>query len=379
MPLHFAPAAAPVIRGQKLRVPGWRWTDLRFLLLLLLPAAAVLALHTHPEQFCWGAAFFYLAVVVLEVLWPNVKKPAAPGSWPSAYFSGILRLYVPMQLVLQFTAAWVAWQSDWATVLGIGFGVGLLTGALGTTVAHELGHSPYRFDRFLAWVLMTSVGYAQFMVEHYRGHHPRASTWADPASSRRGESLWRFLPRTLSGSLVHAWKLEARRLHQLGRPWGRSPLVWSYLVKAFGLLALVAGLLGKVLVFTLVQVAVAVLLLETVNYIEHYGLQRLRRGRHLDRFKQNHAWNANHALTNALLINLQRHSDHHINAWKPYVTLEWTPAIPQLPTGYAGSILLAMVPRVWFAVMNPRLERIRAEHGGDDAPTRPGALGSAVK
>ena len=92
MPPQFALAAAPVIRGQKLREPRWRWTDLRFLLLLLLPAAAVLALHTHPEQFCWGAAFFYLAVVVLEVLWPNVKKPAAPGSWPSAYFSGILRL-----------------------------------------------------------------------------------------------------------------------------------------------------------------------------------------------------------------------------------------------------------------------------------------------
>ena len=201
---------------------------------------------------------------------------------------------------------------------------------------------------------MGSVGYGHFMVEHYRGHHPRAATWDDPASARRGESLWQFLPRTLVGSWASAWRLEAQQLDRLARSWWRSPLLWSVALNA----ALIAVLLAlgqyKVLVFWILQAAFAVWLLESVNYIEHYGLQRNEVAGQREAFDLGHAWNADHVASNSLLANLQRHSDHHMHAWKPWPTLQALPG-PQLPTGYSGCIFLAALPPLWFSLMHPRL------------------------
>lgn len=155
---------------------------------------------------------------------------------------------------------------------------------------------------------------------------------------------------TFAGSFASAWRLEALRLRQRQRGWVASPLLWASVAQGALVLG-VALLLGwAALVFWLVQAAHAVFLLETVNYIEHYGLQR-EPGQPFD---QQHAWNADHLLTNSLLANLQRHSDHHMHAWKPYAELQPLPG-PQLPTGYAGCLFLATVPPLWFAAMEPRL------------------------
>jgi alkane 1-monooxygenase len=244
--------------------------------------------------------------------------------------------------------------ASWPTVLSVAIALGFVTGAQGITFAHELGHSRHRADRALGWVLMTLVGYPQFMVEHYRGHHVRAATHDDPASARAGETLWAFLRRTLGGSLRSAWALEARQLQRLHRGWLASPLLWATAASVGWLLALAALGQWKLLAFWAGQSAFAVWLLETVNYIEHYGLQRrtLADGRP-EPFGVAHAWNADHAVSNSLLANLQRHSDHHMHAWKPFGELAPLPG-PQLPTGYSGCILLASVPPLWFAVMEPR-------------------------
>ena len=239
-------------------------------------------------------------------------------------------------------------------VFAMGLGIGSVTGSQGITYAHELGHSKSKFDRWLGWCLMASVNYSHFMVEHYRGHHPRAATPIDPASARRGETLWRFLPRTLGGSLRSAWQLEAQQLRTLRRGWLRSPLLWATLAQVVGLLFLGTAFGALAVVFWLVQSAYAVFLLETINYIEHYGLQRALVNGRLEPFAVHHAWNADSWLTNSLIANLQRHSDHHMRAWKPYPTLE-SLAGPRLPTGYAGCIWLAAVPPLWFRLMHPRL------------------------
>ncbi len=260
--------------------------------------------------------------------------------------------------------------SAWAAVVVAGLAVGVVTGSQGITCAHELGHSRSRRDRALAWLLMGSVLYAHFMVEHYRGHHVRAATWDDPATARRGESLWRFLPRTLLGCWRSAWRLERQRLRvrqprQAHQPqpqpqpllrlcWRTSPLLWATLAQAAWLLLLASVLGAWALLFWLVQAAHAVFLLETINYIEHYGLQRRVQGGRPEAFGVAHAWNADHALTNAFIINLQRHSSHHLQAWKPYAELQPLPG-PQLPTGYAGCLFLATVPPLWFALMHQRL------------------------
>lgn len=332
-----------------------RWLDLRFALGLALPSLALFNTLARPEHAAIGALLVWLAIAALEAAWPRLRRsPGAPGA---AGLVWLLRLYVPLQLVLLGAGLYAARTAGWPTVIGLAFAIGFVTGAQGITYAHELGHSRRRADRVLAWVLMASVCYPQFMVEHYRGHHVRAATWDDPASARAGESLWRFLPRTLAGSFRGAWRLEGERLGRLGQGWWRSPLLWSHGAGAMVLAVLLGIGSLPMLAFWVLQSVFAIWLLETVNYIEHYGLRRARGadGR-LEPFGLAHAWNADHVLGNSLLANLQRHSDHHMHAWKPFPRLEALPG-PQLPTGYAGCILLAAVPPLWFALMHPRLAR----------------------
>lgn len=290
---------------------------------------------------------------------PGWQQSPAAAPAPARGFRSVLHVHVVLQAgLLTLGVAVATGTASWPAVLALALGVGGVTGSQGITFAHELGHSRARLDRSLAWGLMGSVLYAHFMVEHYRGHHPRAATWADPASAREGESLWRFLPRSLAGSLASAWRLEAARLRQFRRGWVRSMLLWATLLQVAGLAALAVLFGPKALLFWIVQAAYAVFLLEAINYIEHYGLRR-QPGQP---FGVQHAWNADHRATNAVVANLQRHSDHHMHAWKPYETLEPLPG-PQLPTGYAGCLFLASVPPLWFRAMHPRLRSLQGLQG----------------
>jgi alkane 1-monooxygenase len=193
-------------------------------------------------------------------------------------------------------------------------------------------------------VLLVTVSYGHFAVEHNRGHHVRVATPDDPASARLGEGFWRFLPRTLAGSLRHAWVLDRR---EVAITWMATLSLAAALGAAFGPLA-VAFFVG--------QSAMAVTLLEAVNYVEHYGLRRdkLPDGRY-ERQAAHHAWDAYERLSNCFLIHLQRHADNHLHPSRPYAALQPQPQSPRLPMGYAGMLPLAFVPPLWFAVMNPRV------------------------
>jgi alkane 1-monooxygenase len=282
-----------------------------------------------------------------------------PAVAQTAWHRLCIRLHVPLQAGLLGLGLWLVADRGLglAAAAALGLAAGGVTGSQGITFAHELGHSKARVDRVLGWLLMGSVCYAHFMVEHYRGHHPRAATFDDPATARRGESLWAFLPRTLAGSWRSAWRLEAQQRAQFKRGWSRSALFWATLAQVVWLCVLTLWLGPMALVFWLVQSAYAVFLLESVNYVEHYGLQRSRQGSRPEPFGVMHAWNADHLLTNCVTANLQRHSDHHMHAWKPFPELEPLPG-PQLPTGYAGCIYLAAVPPLWFALMHKRLDAL---------------------
>ena len=331
--------------------------QLRFALAWVLPLLVALAAGVSP-WLAWAAMAGCQGALALaeRVPWLQHSPPPVPQT---AWHRACIRAHVPLQAMLLGYGLWLASSQGYgaAAVVALGIGVGGVTGGQGITFAHELGHSRSRLDRVLGWLLMGSVGYAHFMVEHYRGHHPRAATWDDPASARRGESLWRFLPRTLLGSLVSAWRLEAQQLRQLRRSWWRSPLLWASLAQAALLAAIGAWLGALALLFWMVQSAYAVFLLEAINYIEHYGLQRRMQGARPEPFGVMHAWNADHLLTNCTVANLQRHSDHHMHAWKPYPELQALPG-PQLPSGYAGCLMLASIPPLWFAAMHRRLDRL---------------------
>ncbi len=323
---------------------------------VFLSAVAVAAWHA--PWAAWATMAATQLVLALAECVPGLRHspPATPQSgWHRAFIRG----HVPLQLGLLGLGLWlVSTRGHGAAEAALlGLAAGGVCGSQGITFAHELGHSRSRVDRALGWLLMASVNYAHFMVEHYRGHHPRAATWGDPASARRGESLWRFLPRTLAGGWRSAWALEAAQLRQFKRGWSRSPLLWASLAQALCVVAVSLWLGPVALLFWLVQSAYAIFLLEAINYVEHYGLQRKVHGGRPEPFGLMHAWNADHLLTNAMVANLQRHSDHHMHAWKPYAELEPLPG-PQLPTGYAGCIYLAAVPPLWFAAMHKRLDAL---------------------
>ncbi len=282
-------------------------------------------------------------------------------------FRLVLYLFLPVQFGLLFWGAAVFSGGALSVVEKAGFvlSMGITTGGLGITIAHELAHKKRKLDVFCGQALLMSVCYMHFHIEHNLGHHTRVATADDPATARLGESFYAFYPRTLLGSFSSAWKTEVARLRH-GRKRAISPE--NRMLRYILLPALLATLLGNIwggqaVIFFVLQSIVAFSLLEVVNYVEHYGLQRRRlpSGKY-EKVTAVHSWNANQRLTNCLLFKLQRHSDHHVHPVKAYQTLRHYSESPQLPTGYAGMMLLALVPPLWKRVMHPILENHQNEN-----------------
>lgn len=269
-------------------------------------------------------------------------------------------LWVPTQAALLIWAVQRFVTSPMTRVeeLGLIMSIGTIAGGIGITYAHELIHRPGRFELALGDVLLGLVTYPHFAVEHVYGHHRHVATPADPVTARRGESFYRFLPRAVLGSLAHAWHIEAVRSDRARRSrWSLANRMVRYVATTALIYAVVLNLWGPrgVLVF-LAQSLVGIVMLEAINYVEHYGLvrQELRPGEY-ERVSAKHSWDSNHRVSNWLLINLARHSDHHLVASKRYQTLNSIDASPQLPWGYGTMLLIALVPPAWRAVMDPRL------------------------
>lgn len=252
----------------------------------------------------------------------------------------------------------------WYDKLGLATGMGMVAG-IGINTAHELGHKKEEHERWFARVALAQTFYGHFYIEHNRGHHVRVATPEDPASSRLGETVWEFLPRTVVGSLRSAWELEKKRFGRLGtsplslrndlvNAWMFSVLLWGVAMAAFG---------WQILPYLLVQAVLGIWLLESVNYLEHYGMkrQKLESGRY-ERVNPSHSWNSNNIGTNVLLYHLQRHSDHHANPTRRYQALRDFKEAPVLPTGYAGMIVATWVPAIWRRVMD---RRVLAHYDGD--------------
>ncbi len=284
------------------------------------------------------------------------------------YYRWCTYAYIPVQYGGLVLACWLWAHGDLSLVdkLGLALTMSMVSG-IAINTAHELGHKRASIERWLSKVALAQSGYGHFFIEHNRGHHVRVATPEDPASSRLGESFWAFLPRTALGSLRSSWELEAERLGRGGHSrWTHRNDILNAWAMTFALFAALAAVFGLgVLPYLLFQAVVGASLLEVVNYLEHYGLLRQRRedGRY-ERTAPEHSWNSNNVASNVLLYHLQRHSDHHANPTRRYQALRHVEQAPQLPTGYAGMILLALFPPVWRRVMDHRL---LAHYEGDVA------------
>ena len=253
---------------------------------------------------------------------------------------------------------------------GLTLSIGLTTGAVGVTFAHELVHRPGRFERALGEILVATTSYTHFCIEHVSGHHRHVGTPRDPATARFGEWSYVFIPRSVFGGMRSAWTIECARLDKRGHgPWHPANRMLRYALTQVVMYGSVFAWFGaRGAGFLAAQAVVAIVLLETINYVEHYGLFRLELspGRY-ERVMPWHSWNSSHRVSNWLLINLARHADHHMIASKRYQVLDHLGTAPQLPAGYGSMLMLALVPPLWRRVMDPRVLEWRRAHAGGAA------------
>jgi alkane 1-monooxygenase len=320
-----------------------------FLSFLIYTAFTLVGVYSTSIYALSPVLFVFVAIPLIDLLLGlNKRNPTAAEEfqWRSSQvWSPALYLYIFTHfLVLLLALHHVSEISSFSGLLFMSLIVGLYTGGLGITVAHELCHKKEKIHRWSAELLLASVWYTHFAVEHVRGHHFLVSTPEDPASARRNENIYAFLYRSLIGSFLHALKLDQKAVI-------RGVLI------SLALSALVSFWGWQALVFFILQAVVAFVLLEIVNYVEHYGLYRkpLQNGRY-EKVLPLHSWNSAHIFSNLILFNLQRHSDHHAQASLPYTLLKNQESAPQLPAGYPSMVLIALVPALWFKVMNPRVE-----------------------
>jgi alkane 1-monooxygenase len=345
----------------------------------LIPMAmwGLYALTGSTLSWFFGPFFVYVLIPTFDLLAGldpnNPPEELIEAIEEDRYYRWVTYAFLPLQLVGLIWGAYLLGGGtlpgieDPLTVvqkIGLATGLGMVAG-IGINTAHELGHKKEHMERWFARVALAQTFYGHFYIEHNRGHHVRVATPEDPASSRLGETLWEFLPRTVSGSFKSAWGLEKKRLNRLGKSpftlkndlfnaWSFSVVLWGSLMIAFG---------WEILPYLIIQAALGIFLLESVNYLEHYGMkrQRLESGRY-ERVSPAHSWNSNNIGTNVLLYHLQRHSDHHANPTRRYQALRDFKTAPVLPTGYAGMMVLAWVPQVWRKVMD---KRVLAHYDGD--------------
>ena len=244
--------------------------------------------------------------------------------------------------------------------VGMTTAFGMACGILGINAAHELGHRSTWYEQLMSKMLLLTTLYMHFFIEHNRGHHKNVSTDEDPASSRYGETVYSFYFRTISGSWLSAWHLEAERLKKANQgfwTWHNEMLRFQIIQIAF--VAAIYAVFGtQTMLFFLASAAIGCLLLETVNYIEHYGLRRQKNGNRYERTLPIHSWNSNHPIGRLVLLELSRHSDHHYIANRKYQLLRHFDDSPQMPTGYPGMMLLALCPPLWFRVMHKKIKNI---------------------
>ncbi len=340
-----------------------------YLASFLVPGVSAIGL-LRGGAWAWGSVGVVFGVIpALDALFgvgdANRDAVSEERARSNPAYGWILYAHLPVQiaLVFGFCHAWMQGASPAWVKAGWLLSTALSTGGVGITVAHELIHRSRAWERWIGQGLLLLVLYMHFAIEHVRGHHVRVATHEDPATAPRGMSLYRFMIRTVPAQMRSAWRLESERLQRAGKSvWSlRNQMLWFAVLQA-GWLATLAGMFGPT--FVLVYVVLATLsfsLLEIVNYLEHYGLRRRRspNGR-WEPVRDAHSWNSNHRLSRIMLFELSRHSNHHRMASRPYQILRSESSSPQLPNGYPGMVLLALVPPLWFRIMDPRLPHVEA-------------------
>jgi alkane 1-monooxygenase len=338
--------------------------DLKYLFAYLLPLSAALSLAWQ-GPWAWATVVLSFAIIPVVEIWTpqsteNVQPEEEQPRSHRRLFDVLLYLNLPILFGIVF---WYLYTMQFqplsvAELLGLTLSTGIVVGAIGINVAHELGHRVRGYEQAMSkWMLLPAL-YQHFFIEHNRGHHKNVATDLDPASARLGEWVFTFWPRSIVGGWLSAWRLEQERLQKTGKSLGiqHNEMLRFQIWQAAWLAGIYFFLGWKALMGALVIALIGILLLETINYVEHYGLRRrlLPSGRP-EPVTPAHSWNSDHELGRIFLYELTRHSDHHYKATRKFQILRHLDESPQLPYGYPTSVLLALVPPLWFRVMDKKV------------------------
>jgi alkane 1-monooxygenase len=363
----------------------WRDRKRHMWLYGMIPPTAIFiatALVYAMNQLGWqqfSPFFFWIGPLLVYVILPlldlrfgadgeNAPDEVMEALENDKYYRYCTYIFIPFQYASFFLGAyyftatdlsWIGFDNgiSWISKLGIALSIGVL-GGVGINTAHEMGHKKDELERWLSKITLAQTFYGHFYIEHNRGHHVRVATPEDPASSRFGETFWGFWPRSVWCSLKSSWNLEATRMKRLNRfvlhPSNDVVNAWLMTVVLFGVTIAIFG--TAVIPYLIILAIYGFTFLETVNYLEHYGLlrQKVAGGRY-ERCTPKHSWNSDHLVTNIFLYHLQRHSDHHANPTRRYQTLRSMDGAPNLPSGYATMLTLAYFPPLWRKVMDQRV------------------------
>lgn len=345
-----------------------KWSYLLFwaAVLPLLPLTANAGSDGSQNYWAWFIYIFVFGIMpVLDfIIGKDPSNPDELTEVPSLSEEKTYRIFTLIMAPIWFGALYYSGSVfvnndyNWFGMLGWIVSIGTVGGIIAINLGHELTHKDPRIENWTGGLLLASVSYAGFKVEHIRGHHVTVSTPEDASSARYNQSIYSFLPKAIVKNFINAWRLENARLRRQNKsPFSlHNELIWWYAITALIALSfwVLWGWLGVLFFFG--QSLVAALTLEVINYIEHYGLHRrvLENGRY-ERVTPAHSWNSNYFLTNVALFQLQRHSDHHAYAKRRYQVLRHHEESPQLPAGYAGMYVIALIPPLWKKIMNPRV------------------------
>lgn len=343
---------------------------MKYFSVYLLPLTVYVSFNGEGVSSFFPVLIFFVLVPLLELfLKPdrsNFDKETAEVEKNSPIYDWILYLAVPVQIgmLLYFFKIISNTPFDSIEFYGRIFAMGMMCGVMGINIGHELGHRSHRADQFLGELLLLSSLNTHFLPYHNEGHHREVATPQDAATAKRGQWLFHFWISSHFGSYFKAWEIEASRMKKRNRSSIslRNRMV-IYSIANVLLLGSIYYFMGtQVLIAFVLAAIVGILLLETVNYIEHYALLRKvnENGRY-ERVKHSHSWNSDHQIGRLMLFNLSRHSDHHYKASKKYQVLESLKNSPQMPTGYPGMMVLALFPPIWFKLMHNYLDHLVPE------------------
>jgi len=340
--------------------------DLKYLAAFSIPLVAVSGLLLKGYWVWATPVFAFVCIPILELIFPvdtdNLDPDEVDSRLKRKVFDWLLYLNLPIVFGLVIYALFMVVNTPLATYefVGLIFSTGIVLGVNGINVGHELGHRQTTNERFIGKALLLPSFYMHFYIEHNYGHHLHAATPEDPATAKYNQSVYSFWLTSTIRQYFNAWRIQSKLLKTNKQSFIslKNDMLW-YTIFQITYLLIIATLLGTTaLLFALFAGVVGFILLETVNYIEHYGLLRLKTksGRY-ERVKEMHSWNSNHVIGRIVLYELTRHSDHHYKSSKKYQILDCHDESPQMPFGYPTSMVLAMVPPLWFKIMNKRVPK----------------------